>query len=309
MGARADRLHVRAGIRLGHCHCSNFLSGNNVRKKLLDLLSRTRIDQMRGSHVGMHQHRYRKPAEARAAQFLREQRRRPRIQRRAAEFLRIAQAEEAEASHLPQHLARHEALLLPRRRLRHDLLLHVAPHAFAQHPEGVVVLFVGAHDVKILRQWRTRTKGRRYMSSVDAPVSKPAAKGTSPSGVVGLFGLFAGLCAIFGLLVTLYEWRDDTARAAWPEASALIEQGYVDAVRPRNGGFQTWQLRYRVRYEAPGEERHPTLTSHTTTSHDDAAGMHGSAPPGRSGRTGSSPCRSESFSPRRACCSRFPGRA
>src|SRR5258706_3814583 len=112
------------------------------------------------------------------------------------------------------------------------------------------------------------------MSSVDAPVSKPAPRGTSASGVVGLFGLFAGLCAIFGLLVTLYEWRDDTARAAWPEASALIEQGYVDAARPRSGGSQTWQLRYRVRYEAAGEERHATLTSHTTTSHDDAAGMH-----------------------------------
>lgn len=114
------------------------------------------------------------------------------------------------------------------------------------------------------------------MSSVDAPVSKPAAKGTSPSGVVGLFGLFAGLCAIFGLLVTLSEWHDDTARAAWPEVSALIEQGYVDAVRPRSGSgsSQTWQLRYRVRYEAAGRERHATLTSHTTTSQEDAASMH-----------------------------------
>src|SRR5258706_4984310 len=260
MGARADRLHVRAGIRLGHCHCSNFLSGNNVRKNLFIRAGRPGFDKRGGSHVGMHQHRYRNPAEARAAQFLREQRRRPRIQRRAAEFLRIAQAEEAEASHLPQHLARHEALLLPRRRLRHDLLLHVAAEALAQEAEGVVVLFVGAHDVKILRQWRTRTKGRRYMSSVDAPVSKPAAKGTSPSGVVGLFGLFAGLCAIFGLLVTLYEWLDDTARAAWPEASALIEQGYVDAARPRSGGSQTWQLRYRVRYEAARQAPDATLT-------------------------------------------------
>jgi hypothetical protein len=110
------------------------------------------------------------------------------------------------------------------------------------------------------------------MPDAGNPIPAPAPRHSTPAGVVGLFGLFSGLCAVFAALVTLGEWRDDTARAAWPHASALIEQGYVSEDRPR-GGSTTWRLRYRVRYEVDGRETRALLTSYSTNSQGEAAKM------------------------------------
>jgi len=103
----------------------------------------------------------------------------------------------------------------------------------------------------------------------------PAPRHTTASGAVGLFGLFFGLCAIFALVVTVVEWREDAARERWPLASARVEQGDVDAdlPRPRSGASPTWRLRYRVRFEVDGVEQRATLTSHSTSSEADAAKM------------------------------------
>src|SRR2546428_531557 len=97
---------------------------------------------MRRRHVGMHQHRDGEAAEGRAPELLREQRRRPRVQSRAAEFLGIPQAEIPEPPHLLQHLARHEALLFPGAALRDDLLLDVAANALAQQAESIVHVYL-----------------------------------------------------------------------------------------------------------------------------------------------------------------------
>lgn len=87
-----------------------------------------------------------------------------------------------------------------------------------------------------------------------------------------MFGWVAGLCAIFALFFTVADWRDETAQARWPVASALIERGDVDSHRafPSSGGGTYWQLRYRVRYEADGE-RVATLISRSTPSDDEVA--------------------------------------
>jgi hypothetical protein len=76
------------------------------------------------------------------------------------------------------------------------------------------------------------------------------------AGAVGLFGLFAGLCAIFALLVTLFEWREERAQTNWPLASARIEQAELTAAG---------SLRYRVRYETEWQERVATLSTGSTT--------------------------------------------
>src|SRR5258705_13668409 len=109
-----------------------------------------------------------------------------------------------------------------------------------------------------------------------APARAPSApRHTTASGAVGLFGLFFGLCAIFALVVTVVEWREDAARERWPLVSARVEQANIDSDFPRPGsaGSPAWRLRYRVRFEVDGLEQRATLTSRSTSSQADAAKM------------------------------------
>jgi hypothetical protein len=43
-------------------------------------------------------------------------------------------------------------------------------------------------------------------------------------GLVGLLGLFAGLCTIFALVVTVVEGWQEHAQAQWPETMARVER-------------------------------------------------------------------------------------
>ena len=43
------------------------------------------------------------------------------------------------------------------------------------------------------------------------PSSSP--RRTTVAGAVGLFGLFAGLCAVFALFATVADWREEAAQA------------------------------------------------------------------------------------------------
>lgn len=95
----------------------------------------------------------------------------------------------------------------------------------------------------------------------------------TPAGVVGLFGLFAGLCTIFALVGTVVDWREEAAQARWPVVSASIEQGYVDSRRPKPHSGILSELRYRVRYQAAGE-RVATVTSHPESSDGEVAKLH-----------------------------------
>ena len=83
---------------------------------------------------------------------------------------------------------------------------------------------------------------------------------TTLAGALGLFGLFAGLCAIFALAVTLVEWRAERAQAEWPLVSAAIEQAELTA---------SGALRYRVRYDGGAA----TLSSRSTRAADELAAM------------------------------------
>jgi hypothetical protein len=93
------------------------------------------------------------------------------------------------------------------------------------------------------------------------------------SGVAGLFGLFAGLCAIFATCATLIDWHDEATQARWPMVSAVVERfDLVETPRPpKDGGGTAWKLRYRVHYEVSGEARTVTLTSRSAFSDADVA--------------------------------------
>jgi hypothetical protein len=109
--------------------------------------------------------------------------------------------------------------------------------------------------------------------AADDWVQRSARPRDTPAGVVGLFGLFAGLCAIFALVGTVVDWREEAAQAPWPVVSARIEGGEVDPQRVSHGGT-TWQLRYKVRYVAEGQERVATLTTRSERSDDEPAALH-----------------------------------
>ena len=44
------------------------------------------------------------------------------------------------------------------------------------------------------------------------------------SGFAGLLGLFAGLCAIFAVFITLSDWHQETTQARWPVVSAVVDR-------------------------------------------------------------------------------------
>jgi len=107
---------------------------------------------------------------------------------------------------------------------------------------------------------------------------------TTPSGAAGLFGLFAGVCAIFAAAVMFGDWQEQAAQARWPVAPAVIERAEVVATvrAPRHGGT-VWNLRARVRLEADGETRAMTLTSRTAFSEAEASKLQGFAAQHRKG--------------------------
>jgi hypothetical protein len=105
------------------------------------------------------------------------------------------------------------------------------------------------------------------------------------SGLAGLFGLFAGLCAIFAACATLIDWHDETAQARWPVVSAAVERADVIAsVRaPKDGGGKQWKLRTRVHYELNGEALTATPTSRVVFSEAEAAKLRSWAAQHRGG--------------------------
>jgi len=115
-------------------------------------------------------------------------------------------------------------------------------------------------------RWRAR-------DMADGLVSSPAPRRNTPAGLTGVFGLFAGLCTVFVFVATVADWREEAAQVRWPVVSARIEGGEVDPNRVSHGGT-SWQLRYRVRYEADGQERVATLTSRSEVSDEEPAKLH-----------------------------------
>jgi hypothetical protein len=120
----------------------------------------------------------------------------------------------------------------------------------------------------------------------DLTLSRPrTTQQMTAAGFAGLFGLFAGLCTIFALCVTLVDWHDESTQARWPVVSAVVDRADVvaSARAPKDGGGTVWKLRYRVRYELNGEARAATLTSRSVFSEAEAATLQSWAAQHRKG--------------------------
>lgn len=107
-------------------------------------------------------------------------------------------------------------------------------------------------------------------------VLKRTTRQMTAAGLAGLFGLFAGLCAIFAGCVALSDWRDETAQLHWPVASAVVERADVmTSVRAaKDGGGKKWSLSTRLSFNANGEAQTATLYSLTAYSESEAAKLH-----------------------------------
>jgi len=84
------------------------------------------------------------------------------------------------------------------------------------------------------------------------------------AGFVGLFGLFAGLCAILAACAALIDWHSEATEARWPLVSAVVER--ADVIASERGDGTLWNLRVHVRYGVNGVIRAATLTSRTAFS-------------------------------------------
>jgi hypothetical protein len=115
--------------------------------------------------------------------------------------------------------------------------------------------------------------GRHAMASL--ATSRTTAQ-IRPSGLAGLFGLFAGLCAVFAACGTLVDWHDEFTQRRWPVVPAIVEGADVQLSRRAAGeaGGTSWKLRARLRYEAGGKSRIAVLTSRTVYSEREAAQLH-----------------------------------
>jgi len=110
------------------------------------------------------------------------------------------------------------------------------------------------------------------MANVPSLPTQQPRRPTTLAGLVGFIGLGAGLAALFGLVVTIVEWRDEVAQARWPIATAIVQSSSVDSHRTPKGGV-VWRLRSRVRYTAGGAEHVATLASSSVQSEADIAAM------------------------------------
>ena len=108
---------------------------------------------------------------------------------------------------------------------------------------------------------------------------------TKASGVAGLLGLFAGLCALFAGCVSLSDWREENTQARGPLVSAMVERMDVVAVTRgrKDSGRTEWKLRAQLRYEVNGEALTAALSSRTAYSEEDAARLQSWAAQHRKG--------------------------
>jgi len=95
-------------------------------------------------------------------------------------------------------------------------------------------------------------------------MSKPL----STQGMVALLALFAGLCTIFVLIVTVSDgWREHTQQS-WPAVVATIEHCRVDQHIPldrRNRG-PVWYVKCSINYLASGSSIETSIRSRSTGS-------------------------------------------
>jgi len=105
--------------------------------------------------------------------------------------------------------------------------------------------------------------------------SLPAQQPRRPTALVGIaafVGLGAGLAALFALVVTIFQWREEVAQAHWPVVTALVQSSSVESYPTSKQGI-VWRLRCQVRYTAGGAAHAAKLDSRSVQSDADIAAM------------------------------------
>src|SRR5215469_2383771 len=86
-------------------------------------------------------------------------------------------------------------------------------------------------------------------------------------GIVGLLAVFAGLCAVFALIVSVADaWREHVQQT-WPEVTATVQRCSVDPHIPIRGSrAPLWTIHCRIAYRVGGDEIEGRIESRSTTS-------------------------------------------
>jgi hypothetical protein len=97
-------------------------------------------------------------------------------------------------------------------------------------------------------------------------------KPPTAAGLIGLFGLFAGVCAAFALVFTIADACREHVQQGWPSATATIERDSVEEYRTfkSSGGNLVWYIKCRIRYVAGGEEVRTAIRSRSVNSQSNA---------------------------------------
>jgi hypothetical protein len=88
------------------------------------------------------------------------------------------------------------------------------------------------------------------------------------TGLIGLLGLFGGLCTLFALIFSAVDgWREN-AREKWPEATATLERCSVDLRDPYRPVDRdaAWRIQCQVRYRAGTDQIETSIGSRSTSS-------------------------------------------
>lgn len=95
----------------------------------------------------------------------------------------------------------------------------------------------------------------------------PQGRPLTAQGVLRILAVFAGLCAVFALVVSIADaWREH-AQQTWPEVTATVQRCSVDPYVPIRGNHApVWTVQCRIAYRAGGEEVEGRIHSRSTTS-------------------------------------------
>jgi len=107
-------------------------------------------------------------------------------------------------------------------------------------------------------------------------LNKPGQRASmSVQALFGFLSLFAALCTIFALVVTVAEGWTEHAESSWPAASASIQHCALDTyVRVRNGmGIKRSRITCDIQYAVNGEDVQARLHSASSSSDKDISRM------------------------------------
>ena len=87
-------------------------------------------------------------------------------------------------------------------------------------------------------------------------------------GLVGLLGIFAGLCTVFALIVSVADKWQEHVQESWPEVTAIVERCSVDPYVLIESARRdpVWHIGCRIGYGADSTQIETRIRSRSTAS-------------------------------------------